>query len=158
MKKLTALILVAIMLLSLVACLEPKEKTFKKDGLEITLTSSFKETKIENYTVCYDSKKVAVYVLKESFSLLAGFEDKTLAEYGEMLRTANASRNPGVLKTEEGLTYFEYTFRNENVDFKYFTVVYKGSDAFWMVQFASREADYDDVKEDMIKWAKSVKV
>ena len=160
MKKFIALLMAALMLVSFASCGEPKEKEFTKEGLTITLTQSFKEASFEGYTVVYDSTKVAVFVIKESFSLLAGFENYTLKQYADLVHNANSSRNPGAVTEVEGLTTFEYSFLNTDEDqtYKYFTTVFKGDDAFWTIQFCCKAENYNEYKADMIKYAKSVKV
>jgi hypothetical protein len=41
--------------------------------------------------------------------------------------------------------------------YHYFTVVYKTSDSFWMVQFATLEQNFNDNKQTIINWAKNIK-
>ena len=76
MKKLLAVLILAASLISMVSCnkkvYEANAKEFTSDGLTITLTDAFVKKGQEGYTVCYDSKSVAVIALKESFSLQAG--------------------------------------------------------------------------------------
>lgn len=158
MKKLLVILICAVVLLSCVSCFSPVEKAFSTNGMTITLTSNFKETTVNGYTVAYDSSKVAVFVLKENFSLLEGFEDYSLEQYGEILRQNNESKNPSELKEIDNITYFEYQFHNTELDrdYKYFTTVYKSSDAFWMIQFCSLVKDYESQFDNMLTWAKSV--
>ena len=72
MKKLLAVLILAASLISMVSCggkvYEADAKEFTSNGLTITLTEAFVEKEQAGYTVCYDSKSVAVIVLKESFS------------------------------------------------------------------------------------------
>ncbi len=133
-------------------------KTFSAEGMSITLTNKFKETKVPNYTVCYDSSKVAVITLKESFTLVEGFENYTLAQYGDMV-TKNNGLTSADLKTTDGLTYFEYDFTNteENKVYHYYSFVYKADDAFWLIQFATIKDDAKNHFDDIVGWAKSVK-
>ena len=62
----------------------------------------------------------------------------------------------GELKTKDDLMYFEYT--SEDVDnYNYIAFIYKADDAFWMVQFATDEDDYDSYTDRIYEWAASVK-
>ncbi len=160
MKKLIALLMAVLMLASLAACGAPKEKEFTNSGLTITLNDSFTEKSYEGYTVCYDSKNVAVFVLKEGFSLLAGLENYTLKQYADLVFAANSARNPSAITEVEGLTTFEYTFLNteDNTTYKYFTTMFKGDDAFWTIQFCCAADKYNTYKADFIKYAHSVDV
>ena len=161
MKKILALCLSAILLVSLFGCAgSSAEKAFSKDGFEITLTGAFKETTMEGYFVCYDSKNAAVFVVKEDFTLFDNAADMTANDYAKLVKTANASRNPSSIKTSGGIPSFEYTFENtqENTTYHYYTTFFKGNDAFWMVQFASKDSEYAEQKENFENWVKTVKV
>ena len=52
----------------------------------------------------------------------------------------------------------EYTRENEKLkgDYHYFAVLFKGEDAFWMVQFAVPEADITEYRPLFIDWAKTI--
>lgn len=172
MKKIIACTLALLTLCCLlVSCLtvdvrKAEETQFSKDGMTITLTKAFVEKTKEDlkdsaesaFNVCYDSMKVAVFVLKEPFSTVPGSQNQTLDWYAEAAHKANESRSPEDIQKTDGLTYFEYTFQNEstNKDYRYLTVLYKGPDAFWMVQFATLVSDYEEYKPDLIKWANTV--
>ena len=169
MKKFLSLLLLATLLLTFCACTSAAPKAFSSNGMTITLTSGFTETTQEGYTACYDSKDVAVFTLKEAFTgqlitvdgasgNIKKDKDLTLNEYAKVVRTANISKNPSATKQEDGLTYFEYTFLNEqlNKTYSYFCVMYKASDAFWLVQFACLEGKYETLRPSFVEWAKTV--
>lgn len=161
MKRFIAFLMVALMLVSFAACgSNAKSTEFTHSGMTITLTDAFKEASYEGYTVCYDSADVAVFVIKEDFTYLAGLEDYTLAQYAELVHNANSSRTPTAIADVEGLTTFEYSFYNQEEDttYKYFTTMFKGDDAFWTVQFTCKAENYETLKADLIKYAKSVDV
>jgi hypothetical protein len=98
--------------------------------------------------------------LKEAFSLQEGLADLTVDEYAALVHQSNSEKSPTEISKENGLTSFEYSFLNteENKIYRYFTVMYKGSDAFWTVQLACEESAYEEYKPYMIEWAKSVTV
>lgn len=158
MKRILSLCIVLSLILSLASC-NPSPKDFSKDGMTITLTDAFSENTMGGYTVCYDSRDVAVFVLKESFSLFAEAGITTLEEYAELVHSANALRSPGEITLRDGLTTMEYSFHNdaEGKTYKYFSVMLKGPDAFWLVQFACVDAAYDSKLESFVEWAKSVR-
>lgn len=169
MKKLVALFLLATMLLSFCACGSAAPKAFSSNGMTITLTSAFKEVSQEGYTVCFDSKDVAVFALKEKFTgtniMVDGSSgnmkkdsELTLREYAKLVREANITKTPTPTTEVEGLTTFEFSFLNEelNQTYKYFCVMYKTSDAFWLIQFATLESKYEDNYASILEWAKSV--
>lgn len=134
-----------------------RAKTFSSDGMTITLTEDFKETKMEPYTVVYESKDAAVFVLREPFSLTSGFENNSLKDYADLVIRAN-NLGSAEVKTEDGLTYFVYQFTNpETKDvYHYFSYVYKTDDAFWMIQFTTLDKNAKAYAKQTKEWAKSV--
>ena len=136
----------------------PEIKTFSSDGMTITLTDEFRETNIENYTVAYDSKNVAVFALKEAFTLADNFENCTLEQYADLVLQSN-NLSSVEIKTADGLTGFEYDFTNPktNDTYRYFSYVYKTNDAFWVVQFATLSKNVDIYASEITEWAQSVK-
>lgn len=133
-------------------------KDFSSHGMTITLTDEFNEIDMDNYTVCFESQDVAVFALQERFTLAEGLEDYTLKQYGNVIINNNAPAAGAKLKNNHSLTYFEYEFTNPKTDetYHYFSVVYKASDSFWMVQFATSKENYERYEDSFIKWAKSV--
>lgn len=131
-------------------------KTFACEGMQITLTDAFSESEFEGYTVCYDSKDAAVFVLKEPFSLLDGLENYTLEQYGQLVLNANGMSD-FELQTYEGLTYFEYEATgSDNNEYYYISTLHKAGDAFWLIQFSVRADDAEELIPSVLQWAKSV--
>ena len=159
MKKFLSLLLAAVMLFGLTSCMEATPKDFTCEGMTVTLTNRFKEANYEGYTVCYQSSDMMVIVLKESFSLQAGLDKMTLDEYAKLVRQANTSKSPSEITKHESFQSMEYTFLNEQEKqtYSYFTTMFKGPDAFWMIQFASKEEDYASHKDTFLEFANSVK-
>lgn len=135
----------------------PDPKDFSSNGMTITLTDEFVKTDVENYTVAYDSKNVAVFALKEAFALADGFQDYTLEQYGNLV-LQNNNLSASKLQNLEGLTEFEYEFTNPDTKdtYKYFSFVYKADDAFWLVQFATLTENVDEYSPKILEWAKTV--
>ena len=158
MKKLVSLLLIFVLLASFVSCMGVSPKEFSCEGMTITLTDDFSEKSYEGYTTCYSSDDVAVFILKESFSLAPGVSELTLDQYAQAVYEANSSKSPDPIKKESGLTIMEHSFFNEEEEktYGYCSVMFKGEDAFWLIQFACYEDDYDEKKPQFIDWAKSV--
>ena len=164
MKRIVAVLLVVVALVTMVSCnkkvYEANAKEFTSDGLTLTLTDAFVKKDQEGYTVCYDSKSVAVIALKESFSLQEGVKDWTLEYYAGLIKNSNSKHSPSDPVKVGDRMVIEYTFYNPDTDitYHYYTCMYKGSDAFWMVQFACDVNDIEEYKPYMIQWADSVRV
>ena len=171
MKKILALILGILMLASAVACGDITElgdaiedkleaKDFTTQNMTITLHEGFVGAELEGYTAAWAYNKTAIFTLREDFSAIEGYTNISVKEYAELLLKVNSGKNPGALKQEDGLTYFEYEFLNEDEDvsYSYLTAAYsEGDGIYWMVQFSTITEDYADRRDDFIKWAKTVK-
>ena len=131
-------------------------KSFSNEGMTITLTNKFRQASQAGFTACYGSEDVAVFVLKESFSLLEGLDQYTLKEYGNLV-IANNNLSLS-LQENSGLTYFEYQFINAetNDPYHYISFIYKATDSFWIVQFAALEKNFKNYKDDIFNWANSI--
>lgn len=136
----------------------PKEKIFSTDGMSITLSDEFEEKEAQNFTVAYDSEKVAVLALKEPFDLADGFGDYTLDQYADLLIETN-NLVSAQKKNSGGLNCIEYDYINPTIHKKYhyYSYVYKTDDSFWLLQFATLDTDAEKYSEKIEKWAKSVR-
>lgn len=135
-----------------------EEKLFSSDGMEITLTKAFRKTSVDGYTVCYDSSKVAVFALKEAFSLAEGLEEMTLDDYRKLVLQANESKNPQRGEDIDSIQTMVYNFYNQekNTEYRYLSAMYKAGDAFWLVQFACEKDVFDEYQPHFVEAAKSV--
>lgn len=134
-----------------------KEKTFSDEGMSITLTEAFLVADYEGFTTCYDSTNVAVFVIKEDFTLMEELGDYTLVQYGELV-TANNGLDASVLKTTNDLLYFERAYEAEDLEqtYMYYVFLYKAEDAFWIVEFATLIENVEYYLDDIFVWADSV--
>ena len=135
---------------------EAEAKTFSAEELCITLTDEFYTFENSGYTAAYDSKDVAVFILKESFKEAAEFKEYTVKEYADLL--INVNQVGSRTRSEGELTYFEYDFKNpeDNKLYHYMAFVYKSDTAFWGVTFAMLSDSVDEYGELVKEWARSV--
>lgn len=134
-----------------------KDHDFSVAGMTITLTEDFKEISYEGFTQCYESKAVAVMTLKEAFTLMPGLEDYTVEDYAELVLTANGMTMDD-LKEEDGIVYFDYvTDGGSGQDYYYVVTLHKGTDAFWLIQFATPATNESKLHDQFIDWAENVK-
>ena len=129
-------------------------KTFSSNGMQITLTDEFRKQSAAGYTAGFGSKDVAVLVLKEGFTLQEGFDQLSLKEYGNLV-LQNKGKNT-TLKTENGVTYFEYDGTNGNDTYHYIATIFKGPDAFWLIQFATKDSNAAEFRDEIFAWAKTI--
>lgn len=134
-----------------------KEKTFTDEGLSITLTNRFYEKDHIAFTSYYESDKMMVVVIKEDFSLLSSVnitKNSTVEEYLDLIIVVN-NHNTSV-KEEDDIFYFDYEKTENGKEFKYVVTAVKGNQAFYLVQFCVIEDTYDELKQDIFKYASSL--
>lgn len=161
MKRFSAILILLSILLCFASCDDgkPKAQTFTHEcGITITLNEAFREDNAGGYDVVYESSDATVFVLKEEFSEFDGFGDYSATQYGELVRAANSNNKPTELANSNGIIYFEYGYfyREQKIEYKYLTAVFKGKDAFFSVQFAATADKYPLLKETFLTFAESV--
>lgn len=156
-KRYFALVLLLCLTLTVFSgCFTGKDKEFSKAGMTITLTDRFAEKNLASQTAYYESLSAIVTVLKEEFSLVAGFENYTLNQYTAAVLTQNKLQS--TINKPEGKSYYSFSYEKtvNGKDFYYFATTFKASDAFWLIQFACVTSDKDKYQADFEKWADSV--
>ena len=152
-----AALIVGLLLGIVINALEPTApKTFTTAGMEITLTDDFRESKLEGFTMCYGSKDMAVYTIKEVFSLVEGFGDYTVEEYCQQLLQANELDGKVQIQNHDGLLFFECSAPGDKGTEYHMSFFFKASDAFWSIQFAVLEEDAAQLRDTILDYAKSV--
>ncbi len=146
---------VAVILAAIFSFLNPYsiKKDFSKDGITITLTKNFHEEVLDPFHAVYSSKDVAVFCVKEEFSLLDDC-DLTVTEYAEFV--IEYSEVDAVVKEKDDLVTFSYIEDAEGEDYYYFASFYKGSDAYWTVQFACKSSEQKALEPTIVEYAQSV--
>jgi hypothetical protein len=135
----------------------PQAMNFSKSGFTITLDDSFEEIEADGFTAAYisDEHMTMVMVLKEDFAIFqaAGIPtDISLAEYAQITIDANGVSSRIIER--DGLVYFTYESGNNS----YLAVVYRGADAYWLINFATFTEEFDGLLRDFINWAKGVNI
>ena len=131
-------------------------KTFEKAGITLPLTDKFKEEQSERgFDAYYTSDFCGVVVLKEAFTLEEGLAERPLEQY-----IKNVIKNNGHTNIEpqqrDGLWYYA---NNNNSGYScVYSYVYKGTDAFYIVQYIINNVDEDTLKETIHDWAKATEV
>lgn len=138
----------------------PAAQNFSKAGITLTLTEHFYEKTHVGYTTCYLSDDIAVFLLKEEYTLFENTDfssASTLEEYAGLVWNANQFTGNVPLVTEDGLKYFEYDYSANGNSYTYRTYVFKAADAFWLVQFAALSEYYDTLTDTMHGYAATVR-
>lgn len=129
-------------------------KKFEKDGFSILLTDKFTEEQSQmGFYAYFAADFCGVVILKEEFTLEKGLAEKSLEEY-----TASVIKNNGHTdispQTKDGLWYYERTNSSSYAQ----SYCYKGSDAFWIVQFLCDPSDAKTLSDTFYLWAQSVEI
>ena len=154
MKKIVALLLIIVAVLSLFGC---STKKFTKDGITLTLSRDFTEqplAEVYGAHATYSSEKANVAVFKEALDDDVQF---TLQEYvGEWLVFQNAFITEDV-KEENEMVTVAYKVTYEGSTHIVYTAFYRQPKAIWIVQFFCPEENYEECSRDFVNWAKKVK-
>ena len=150
-------ILLCAVLLFTCSCgvVNTEPKTFSKSGMTIELTNAFSEKEVVSYTATYQSMDIIVLALKEEFTLF-GTDTMTLNEYAQLVLDANLLE--AEIITEDSITYFEYAREVNGKNLSYLSCVYRGTDAYWLIQFSCDTSNYTKLKETMLQYAATVQV
>lgn len=158
MKKKFCAALAVILALTVFAGCGPQQKTFTNDGISITVNSDFKEATKTGHSLYLESDYASISAKKEMFADLDGVtEDTTLNEYTQSVLTNNQLENTEI-KTASGYEYFTYDKKSGDTDYTYTAMTIKGQNAFYLVTFQVKKADYDGRKTDVENWMKTVKI
>ncbi|MDE6001582.1 MAG: hypothetical protein K2G96_04620, partial [Clostridia bacterium] len=140
-------------LIGVVGC-KAKAQTFEKEGMQITLTADFTEKEYIGQTVCYQSAKVIVTALKEEFTTIDS--SYTIDEYTNMVLRANRFTAETYEREGQEYMYFSYEKTVSGQNYYYMATTHKGTDAFWLIQFACFSSDKDKYFDTFLTWADSV--
>jgi len=129
-------------------------KVFEKDGIKLTLTDRFVETESEvGFDAYYTSDFCGVVVLKEDFTLEEGLEDCPIDEYINSVIENNGHKGVQAQNVDDLWFYV----KDEGAT-QVYSYSYKGSDAFWIVQFICMKKDAPALEDLFYLWASSVEV
>lgn len=155
MKSAVRLFFIPLLVLSmLLSGCAAKSKTFSKEDFSITLTNKFSEFQNDDCVASYQSKKSVVLISKESFEDLKEHEldaSNTPAAYAKLIISVNELEDTEVLETE-GQTYFYYRQTVHKTQYSYLAFIVKDSTGFWMVQFACKTKNYNDLESSFFEY------
>ncbi len=130
--------------------------TFEKAGITLHLTDKFKEEQSERgFDAYYTTDYCGVVVLKEPFTLEAGLADRPLEQYIKNVIENNGHTNIEP-QTADGLWYY-VNYNNSSYRCVY-SYAYKGTDAFYVVQYIINTVDEETLKPIIHDWAKETSV
>ena len=131
-------------------------QTFEKAGITLHLTNKFKEEQSERgFDAYYTTDYCGVVVLKEPFTLEAGLAERPIEQYIKNVIENNGHENIEP-RNADGLWYY-VNYNNSSYRCVY-SYAYKGSDAFYVVQYIINTRDEETLKPIIHDWAKETSV
>lgn len=124
-------------------------KTFTCQEMSITLPKAFYESAIQGYTQVYDSSKAAVFVLREAFGVSGIDGNWSVKEYADLVVKANSGNTYDPIEVNGDYAATKYTGSN---NMEYCCLMYKGGNAFWLLQFVCYSEDYEEMVEYFGDW------
>jgi len=121
--------------------------------LKITLTKEFEEEDVDGQTV-YATSRIGVSFLEEKFVDLGVYANGTAKDYLELSQIANGVDSEII--ENDGLVYCSYNDTVDGVKYRYYVFSFKEDDAFWLVQFWTRERHGDKYEADIFEYVGSV--
>ena len=148
------ILLVCTLFLTLAGCalVEPKDKSFSKAGMTITLNTDFVEKDIVTQTAYYVSQKAIVTALKEDGSTIANY---TVRDYAKLVCDVNKLDGDKIV-AEDGYAEFTYEKEVNGKDYFYYARCFKNGTDFWLFQFACETKNTEEYRAIFEKWASSV--
>lgn len=129
-------------------------KVFEKDGIQLTLTDRFVEQESElGFYAYYVSDFCGVVVMKEEFTLEEGLADRSLETYVNNV-IANNGHTGIEAQNRDGLWFYV----KDSGATRSYSYSFKGSDAFWIVQYLCMSADAPQLEDLFFLWANTVEV
>lgn len=134
-----------------------KDKAFTGSDYSITLTNRFEKDEEDNegYEAIYEKDDVLVMISKETFASLGEYGSISVTEYNDIIQKGTEAPTKTEVRTEDGLCYYDHTLIIDGESYTYHVFAYKGSDAFWLVQFVVYTEDAEKTNADIMAWAKT---
>ena len=135
-----------------------EDQTHTFTDLSITLPGYFENRLHSDYTArdtfMYGVYEITITGIREGFELFD--EVPKLEEYGNLIISNNSLSS--ALQQEENLTTFTYSKLEGTTSYTYLAAIYEGSEAFWLVQAGCKTENFEDTRESLMTYLKSVTV
>ena len=135
-----------------------KEKTFDLEGLSIELTTDFLQMDFisEDYDFVIGDGTLSILGLKIEHDDTA-LKDLTTLQFAEYFRSVMEENKPDEVTEVDSIPTMQYTAKTDGLDQVVVVKFYKSTDGFWMLCFSVTASQFDDVSDDINKYAKTVK-
>lgn len=155
MKLVKKIFIMIILITFLTGC--SSEKTYRDNGIKITMQKGLFYKKQENATIYYENEEIFVIGIEEKYENLLELDinkSTNIEKYVDVIfqKTGIGSE---LIKDEE-LHYFTYEYPSEEITYYYVSTIHKSHKGFWVCNFVCQMKDKDKYHDLFIKWAKSI--
>ncbi len=168
MKKILSMLLTFCLLLSLCGCTflsdvaemgeKEEPKTFEFDDVSIELTTKYLRMDFisEDYEFVVGNTELSIFGTKVEHDE-TDLQKLTVLEFAEYFRGLMLSNNPTEISEIDGIPTMQYIATEDSKEYTNVVKFYKSDDSFWMISFVILSEKYDDMSDDIRKFAKTVK-
>ena len=149
------LFLFTLIIITITGCSDLK--TYKNNGIKITMMKGLFYKNHENATVYYENDEIFVIALKEKFEDLYELDinhETTIEKYVQEV-FINSGQGYDLIH-DENLYYYTYEYEINNNTYYYVSTIHKGKDGFWICNFACPKNLKDKHHDNFIKWGKTI--
>ena len=129
-------------------------KTFTQGDFQITMTDNLSPVGIDGFYAAYQSKSVLVFAMREEKAVIG---DMTLAEYSDLIWEMNGKTGTAA-QQKDNFYWFSFTQTVDEEEVYYVAVCCEGTDAFWIVNFATPLTNKDTYHDTFLEWASTITV
>lgn len=154
-------ITLGLCLIVLTACLlcgcSGNPKNFTVGTMTITLTDTFKESKMSGFDAYFVSDDVSFSVKTENASGLEyqGYEIAGLKDYAKEICSLNGISTDKLVQ-RNNYYYFSNTQTVSGAKYTYLHCMLKEGNNYWICEFVCKHRSYDSLEKSMLQWADSI--
>lgn len=158
-KKVLLLFVIIGMILLTTSC-KGKQQKFTSHGITVTLTTNYKETKMDNIQVCYLASKTGFMGNQESKKELLIGNNKLNSYTDKVLLYSNLSHITYQTYNKDDVifNYAYYTATVNSLKYKYMLITKEGKEHYYTMNFWCFEDDFEQYEEQFMKWATKIEV
>lgn len=147
MKKIIRILALALVLVMLTGC-GRGTKLFTCGDLTMLIPSGMKDvsgqSEFAGHTFALKSKELVIFGLEERHLGDPLLEEYTLLSYTQEVIRGNGLSCVPLVRNNEDYTYFSYTCRFDDQDYRYLVAVYRTDESFWMIQLSCLVEQYEE--------------
>ncbi len=170
MKKIISILIVACLMFSLCACdflkdvadsavnTNAEAKTFEFDGISIELTTDFLRMDFvsEDYDFIVGDETLTIMGIKMPHEE-TGLSELPVLEFAKNFRSLMLENNPTSVTQIDSIPTMQYRSTESGEEQTVAVMYYKTDDCFWVLCFTTLTEDFDDMYDNICKYAKTVK-